>query len=143
MQKRLELELLDETVAVLRLEPQADIPEWVYSSGFLSITRTGRELSIVCDQSKLPGAAVPSDVEARLGLRCLAVRGPLSFTEIGILQAIAQPLADASISIFVISTFDTDYLMVADLELDRAIAVLSEAGHRVFDVRGGSEKVAQ
>lgn len=122
----LHLDLLPERFAVARLDPQSSIPGWALSSAFYSVTRTPDELSVVCQQS-----ALPSSVEAQRDLCCLAVRGPLSFTQIGILHSLAGPLAKAGISIFAVSTFDTDYLLVFARQLAEAIEALSGAGHTV------------
>lgn len=98
---------------------------------FFSVTRTPAELSAVCDV-----AVVPSSVKAEGPWRALAVRGPLNFNMTGVLAALTAPLASAGISIFAISTFDTDYLLVRDRELDRAVRALREAGHNVSESGG-------
>ena len=100
---------------------------------FFSVTRTPAELSAVCD-----AAVVPSGVKAEGPWLMLAVRGPLDFNITGVLAALAAPLAAAGISIFAVSTFDTDYLLVRDGELDPAIRVLREAGHNISGVRATS-----
>jgi hypothetical protein len=83
-------------------------------------------LSIVC-----AAANVPAEVPAQRGYRGLAARGPLDFSLVGIVADLAGALAAASISIFVVSTHDTDYLFVREADLDRGIAVLRGAGHIV------------
>jgi hypothetical protein len=70
-------------------------------------------------------------VRAQRGYRGLSVRGPLDFNLVGIVASLAGELAAAAISIFVVSTYDTDYLFVCDADLDRALAVLRDAGHSV------------
>lgn len=122
------LDLRAERFAVVKLERDAEIPWWVESSAFFSVTRTEAELSIVCDET-----SVPHSEEARKGFRCLAVHGPLGFSEVGILSSVARPLAEAGISIFTVSSFDTDYVFVSDEVVERAVDVLREAGHRVDD----------
>ena len=117
--------LLPDTFAICRLAGDAQIPDWV-TGDFVSITRTGDELSIVCPQDR-----VPDDAKAERGWRCLRVAGTLDFSKVGVLSALAGPLAGAGISIFAISTFDTDYLMVREADLERAVAVLGEAGNGV------------
>ena len=117
--------ILPDTFAICRLAGDAQIPDWA-SGDFISITRTADELSIVCPQDH-----VPDDVKAERGWRCLRVAGTLDFSEVGVLSALARPLADAGISIFVVSTFDTDYLMAREADLERAVVVLGEAGHCV------------
>ena len=123
---QLELDLLPELFAVARLDREANVPAWARSSTFFSVTRTPDELSVLCHESVLP-----SSVKAERGLRCLGVRGPLAFSETGILESLARPLAEAGISIFALSTYDTDYLLLAAAHLERAIQALAEAGHTV------------
>jgi hypothetical protein len=120
------LTVLDGSFAVCRLEPGAELPSWAAGSGFYSITRTSDELSVVCSQ-----LAVPAGLLCESNWRCIEVQGPLDFTLTGILSSIAQPLAEAGISIFALSTYNTDYLMVKDDKLGHAIEVLELAGHKV------------
>ncbi|MGH9870715.1 MAG: ACT domain-containing protein [Candidatus Polarisedimenticolia bacterium] len=120
------LELLPGACAVARLGPGAEVPRWAGGGPFVSITRTGDELSIVC-----PEAAVPHDVTAQRGFRCLRVVGPLDFGVVGVLASLTGPLARAGISIFTVSTYDTDYLLLRESDLERAAATLTEAGHTV------------
>jgi hypothetical protein len=112
--------------AVARLEPQAEVPLWARSSTFASVTRTRHELSIVCDD-----AHVPAGVTAQRGFCGLRVNGPLDFSETGILASLAGPLAKAGISIFAVSTYDTDYLFVPAVQEHEAVQVLIGAGHAV------------
>lgn len=119
------LDLLAGSYAVARLDPSAQIPAWA-AGEFVSITRTAEELSVVCLESCLP-----PDVQAERGLRCLRVAGPLAFDLVGILESIARPLADAGIPVFAVSTYDTDYLLVPEAELEGAVEALTAAGHSV------------
>lgn len=120
-EKRLRLSLLDDRLAVCRLAPDAALPSWLAWRGDLvSVTRTGKELSVVC-----PQGAVPSDVAAERDWRAFEVEGPLDFALTGVLAGLATPLAEAGIGIFVLSTYDTDYLLVRAADLQRAQAVLS------------------
>ena len=123
----LELDLLPERFAVVRLGPARGCPEWALDSGWLSVTTTADETSVVCHERVVPRAA-----EAERGLRCLRVRGPLPFSQTGILEALARPLAAAGIPIFAISTYETDHLLVADARLEAAFEALSTAGHRLY-----------
>jgi hypothetical protein len=120
------LQLLPGRYAVCRLAADAEIPP--IGGTFFSITRTADELSVVCEES-----ATPQDVKCELGWRALKVAGPLDFSLTGVLAAIAAPLAAANVSIFAISTFDTDYVLVKDDLLERALEALRQAGHRVDD----------
>jgi hypothetical protein len=122
----LTIELLPGTFAVSRLEPDAKVPAWAERGALVSVTRTRAELSIVCE-----GGFVPSDVKAQRGFRCLRVVGPLDFAETGILESLANPLARAGISIFALSTYDTDFLLLPERDLEAALLALSEAGHAV------------
>jgi hypothetical protein len=124
--RSLNLELLAGAFAVCRLEADAPLPSWAASGGFVSLTRTDAELSIVCPQE-----SVPPGVQAEAGWRCLRVKGPLGFGLTGILASLAAPLASSGVSIFVVSTYDTDYLMVQQRDLDRGVHALERAGHSV------------
>ena len=122
----LTLQRLPERYAVARLEPEAEVPPWARSSTFACVTRTRHELSIVCDE-----AHVPAGVTAQRGFCGLRVEGPLDFSETGILASLAGPLAKAGISIFAVSTYDTDYLFVPAAQEHEAVQVLTGAGHTV------------
>ncbi len=122
----LALTILPETFAICRLDPAAPIPSWVTTRDFVSITRTSDELSIVCAQRD-----VPADIRCERGWRALKVEDKLDFALTGIIASLAAPLADAGISIFAISTFDTDYLLVKETNLPRSVQVLSAAGHKI------------
>lgn len=122
----LPLTLLPDHLAVCRLAPDAALPAWAAGPGFVSITRTDEELSIVVRQDRVPG-----DVVAVGPWRALKVQGPLDFALTGVLAALTAPLADAGISLFAIATYDTDYILVRAETLDAAINALRAAGHRV------------
>ena len=119
-----ELELLPARYVVCRLAADAEAP--AIGGGFFSITRTRDELSVVCEES-----VAPEHAKCERGWRALKVAGPLEFSLTGVLAAIAVPLAAAGVSIFAISTFDTDYVLVKDDALETALEVLRRAGHRV------------
>lgn len=123
------LDLLPERLAICRFDAGAAVPTWAVQSPFFSITRTPHELSIVCAESSAPQEL--RGVER--GWRSLRVQGPLEFSQTGVLAALAAPLADAKISIFTISTFDTDYLLVRDEALQPAITALVRADHVVHE----------
>ena len=126
MSKALSLEVLADVLAVARLEPLDPVPDWALRSSFFSISKTTDELSIVCRQSD-----VPNGIKSERNWRALKVKGPLDFGLTGVLASVAQPLATAGVSIFAISTFDTDYVLVKQENLDKAISVLGMAGHLV------------
>jgi len=124
---RLPLELLADTLAICRLDARAPVPSWTErSSGFLTVSRTAEELSITSVQR-----AVPADVPCERDYHALRVRGPLPLNLVGVLAAIADPLAEAGLSIFAISTYDTDYVLVKAHDLEAALGTLERAGHQI------------
>ncbi len=123
---KIRLRLLPERYAVCRLEPHAQIPLWA-GGALVSVTRTSEELSIVC-----PEQGVPPSVRSEPGWRCLMIEGPIPFETTGIAAAITSPLAAAEISLFFISTFDTDYVLVKEDQIQRAMDVLRESGCSVL-----------
>lgn len=126
---RLTLELLPETLAICRLAADSPVPDWALSSReFLTISRTPEELSITAVHRVVPAA-----LKCERDYRAFRVRGPLAMELVGILASIANPLAEAKISIFAISTYDTDYVLVKAADLDTAVDVLQRAGHQVKD----------
>ncbi len=121
------LSLLPGPYAVCRLASDAPLPAWAtIEDTFVSITRTTEELSITC-----PQASVPLDVQHEGGWRVLKMEGPFDLSLTGILAPIASALAEAQVNLFVISTYDTDYVLVKDSKLQRAIEAIQGLGHRV------------
>jgi len=123
---RLSLAVLHDLYAVCRLRADKSIPSWALSGSFYSLTRTPDELSIVCPQE-----LVPEEVEAVRGWKSLKVEGKLDFNSVGILSSLTSSLAHVGISIFAISTYDTDYLFLKESDLNRAVAALRKSGHDV------------
>jgi hypothetical protein len=124
--RSLSLTVLPGTFAIVRLAANEPVPAWATQGAFCSVTRTSDELSVVC-----PAGQVPRGLSVESRWRTLKVEGPFALSEIGVLAALSAPLAGAKVSLFCISTFDTDYLLVSDKQLDAAIAALQAAGHRV------------
>lgn len=120
------LRVLPETYAVSRLGPDATIPHWADGEGFVSISRTGEELSILCEAER-----VPDGVRVDAGWSGFQFVGPFAFEETGIAAAVLEPLAAVGIGIFLVSTFDTDYLFVKTENAGRAAEALTAAGHVV------------
>lgn len=122
------LSLLNDRFAVCRLGPDAAIPVDLLQAqpGFLSITRTADELSIVCPQELAPVGA-----KVQPGWRAFKVEGPLDFSLTGIIATLTAPLAEAKISVFTVATYDTDYLLVQERDLEAAIAALSRVSQVV------------
>ena len=129
------LDLLDASLSVLRFAPDADVPDWALRVGpFGSVTRTDDELSVVCATTHVPSTPLPARTAREDGWRALRVVGPFAFTEVGVLLQVAAPLAAAGISILAMATFDTDYVLVQETQLARAIVELRAAGHTVRDL---------
>ena len=120
----LNLSLLKETYAVCRLNPTTVVGDWADHGEFCSITKTSEECSVVCPQDK-----VPDDIKAEKHWRIFKIEGPFAFTQVGILNAVTKVLAENGISLFALSTFDTDYILVKSKDLVHAIECLSQAGH--------------
>ena len=119
-------ELFAPPFAVVRLEPSSEFPSWVEGSEFLSVTRTRNELSVVCEERLIPPGVV-----AERGWRCLELEGPIPFDQTGVAAAFLEPLARAAVGVFVVSTYDTDYLLVKEERLAAAITALRESGYEV------------
>ena len=116
------LNILDGSFSIHRLSPNAEIPDQIYHNQFYSITRTNEEISVVCSYS------VPLDSErSETGWSCIKVLGPLDFSLTGILANISAVLAKSEISIFAISTFDTDYILIKSEKLQAAKEALHQA----------------
>ncbi len=122
--RKIRYSVLEGTFAVCRLAPTVPVREWALRPGFFSITRTAEELSLVCAE-----AHVPAGIPAEFGWSCLQLEGPFPFAMSGVLAAFINPLAEAGIGIFAVSTFDTDYILVKADSLRTTIAKLEEAGH--------------
>jgi hypothetical protein len=132
--RELALALLPESYCICRLDARDALPAWANlgaASGidFISVTRTRGELSIVG-----PSRVVPAEVPARSdGWRCLRVVGVLELSLPGVLLRLLQPLAAASCPVFTVATYETDYLLVTERDLPRAVEALRAAGHVVHD----------
>ncbi|MBM3201554.1 MAG: ACT domain-containing protein [Chlamydiae bacterium] len=114
------LSILPIGLAVVRLPASSEFPKWVLEGEFFSITKTSDEMSIVSVED-----IVPQGVQAEKGWGCFKVEGPLDLAQTGVLAALTAPLAAAEITVFAISTFDTDYLLVKRENLAKAITALS------------------
>jgi hypothetical protein len=123
MGSRIEKELILQTVgpmlAICRLPVGADLPEWVFGKGFWSVTRSDQEISVVCAQDQ-----VPPDVEAERQWRAFRLKGTLDLNLTGILYRLLEPLARGGISVFTLSTYHTDYLLVKEERYSEAVSLL-------------------
>jgi hypothetical protein len=125
--KILTMKLLKEKYGVCRLDKKDLIPAWAQEGEFFSITKTLDELSIVCIEDN-----IPRDIKCEKDWRILKIEGPLDFALIGILASISTILAQKGISIFAISTYDTDYILVKDSEIDNAIEALVNENYEII-----------
>jgi hypothetical protein len=120
-----EFRLLPERLAICRLPADAPVPPWPRGR-FVCIARTPDELSIVCDER-----CVPEGITGVRGRRALGIAGNVPFSTIGVIAGLTRPLADAGVSVFVVSTHDTDWILVQEQDLDAAEAALRRLGHSV------------
>lgn len=125
---QLTLLLLPDRLAVCRLPPDAPLPA-LPADGLWSVTRTSEELSVVLPEAALPEESGGWKVEA--GWRVLRVEGTLDFSLTGILASIAEPLAESGVSLFALSTYDTDYVLIRAADLEWAKSALAASGHEV------------
>lgn len=123
---KLTLSILPETLVICQMDKDARIPDWLLASTFYSITKTAKELSVVCPQTN-----VPEGIKKDEGWRCLKVEGPLDFSAAGILASLTMPLAKEGISVFAMSTYNTDYLLVKERHLEKAVQILSQNEHQI------------
>ena len=123
------LELMNETFTIHSFDPSQPIPEAVYNAPVYFIAKTYDELSIVC-----PDSISLDSNEIETGWAALEVLGPLGFSLTGILSNISGVLAAEKISIFAISTFDTDYVLVKQEAIRLAVSSLRKHGYRVTNI---------
>ncbi len=128
LSKKVPVIVLDPPMGVCRLGNTTTIPQWAMREMPYSITRTEDELSIVC-----PAKNIPAYAKSENGWRCLKLKGPLPFSMIGVLADISRLLFEQKISIFVISTYDTDYIMVKEEQLQKAFDALKAGGYKILD----------
>ena len=121
---KIELSILPETFSICRLEPSTQLPDWLAGLAFWAAVRTADELSLV-----LPETAVPAGWLVEPGWRGIKVKGPLDFSLTGVLVNLCTPLAENGISIFAISTYDTDYILVREKDLEKACSTLKDVGY--------------
>lgn len=117
--------VLPERLAIARLPQDAPFPAWAQGS-FVHLARTPDEVSIVCAQSH-----VPADVRHERDRVALGIVGVVEMTTVGVLAALCGALARAQVSVFVISTYDTDWLVVRAEQFEAARAALVAAGHAI------------
>lgn len=118
---------MKQRLAIVRLNATDPVPAWA-DGNFCSVTRTVNELSIVCREDRVPGG-----LPAERNWLAFEVADPLDLGEVGVLVSIAEPLKSAGISIFAVSTYDTDYILVRESQIDTATKALRQAGYRLTE----------
>jgi hypothetical protein len=119
------LTVLDKKYSIYRFEVNSILPEWIYLSDFYSITKTAEEVSVVTEQTDQISENIPCSKDWRI----IKVAGPLDFSLIGIIADISAILKDAKISIFTISTYDTDYILLKQKDLETGIKALTDKNY--------------
>ena len=124
----MKLSVLEGTYAVCRLSPNTPIPDWSQKANqsFVSITQTAEELSIVCSEH-----LIPDGIKCEKSWKAIKVCGELDFGQIGIISSLSAPLAHNSIPVFIISTFNTDYIMVKQQYIEQTKSILRDNGHQL------------
>jgi hypothetical protein len=122
----MKLKLLKETFGVCRLSPSQTLPHWALENKqtLLSITYTDEELSVVC-----PLSSIPESIQCEQPWNAIKIIGPLDFGLTGILSSLTVPLAENSISIFAISSYDTDYILIKEKDITKAKLILEQNQH--------------
>jgi hypothetical protein len=130
MPRALRLVLQEERLAICRLPPDGSLPDWFPGRGpIASMTLTEEELSLVVNDADLPAG-----VSAQRGWRAFKVLGPLDFALTGVLATLSGALAQAGISLFALSTFDTDYILVREGDVPAARRALRSAGDSAWPI---------
>jgi uncharacterized protein len=131
----MKLTILENNYSIYKFINASDLPEWIYSSEFYSITKTKDELSVVAIQNE----SVPENIRFNKGWRIIKVDGPLDFSLVGIIADLSAIFKIKKIPIFVISTYDTDYILLKEKDFKAGIQALVENGHNVSYNKKASE----
>ena len=124
--RQLQLSLLDKIYGICVFENDTPIPEWATAVSLCCIIRTQKELTIVCPQK-----IIPPYCKCDTDWRCFRIDGSFDLNQIGVISSLAAPLAQAGISIFVVSSYDTDYILVKKEKVEQAVTVLTDSGHLI------------
>ena len=128
IESKLIIKLLKEKYVVCRLDKDEAIPSWAFKGDFFSITKTEEELSIVCIEDD----NIIENIKCERDWRVLKIEGPLDFSLVGILSKISTLMANNKISIFAVSTYDTDYILIKEKDINRAVYVLNNDNYEVI-----------
>lgn len=127
-QHSIKFEVLFDTFGICKLNASQAIPQWAYQGHFCSVTKTTDELSIVCTET-----SIPAGVLCEKAWRAFKITGILDFSLVGILSAVSAALAKAGVSLFAISTYNTDYILVKAGDFDVALQALRHEGYEIVD----------
>ena len=123
---KIRLKKLTGLYAVAQINQQEKVPDWVDGDGFVSISRTDDELSLVCLQQR-----IPPEIKMDKGWICFKFQGPFAFGEAEVILSIIRPLSENGIGKFVVSTFNGDMILIKLEDVPTAITLLQEAGHTI------------
>jgi hypothetical protein len=123
---KLTVSILPEHLAICCLDPGASVPAWAEKGTFVSITRTRGELTVIC-----PEECIAPEIEASHDWRAFQLEGPFDLNLVGLLVSVAAPLAQAGVSILPVGTYDTDYVLVRQTQLEAAVRALRFIGIEV------------
>ncbi len=115
------------TYAIVRLGPDAPVPDWATRGDFTSVSRSADELSIVC-----AAYHIPREIASAPRWNCFKLEGPFPFSQTGVLLSFIEPLSNKGVPVFAISTYDTDYVLVQEECMGRAVDLLRKAGHELI-----------
>jgi hypothetical protein len=122
----MQLKLLPEAFGILKLTPPQPFPQWLSAASVFFVAQTEDEYSVICPQQ-----VIPAGVDYSANWRCLQAHGDLAFDEIGVIARLSQPLADAGLSLFFVSTHDRDYVFVSSDDSERVLGLYRERGFTV------------
>jgi hypothetical protein len=121
---------MSQNFSICSFPPDAALPAWAHRSSILSITKTPKEITLVCEENHVPGECQKSE-----NFKCIKVEDSFDLDAVGVLASIAGPLAKNRISLYVVSTYDTDYVLIHANNIDRAVSCLDKFGHTFVDLK--------
>ena len=121
---------MPQVYAICSFPTDATFPDWPDHASIFSITKTPKEITIVCEEHQVPGACKTSE-----NWKCIKVEGSFDLDAVGVLASIAEPLAQNKISLYAISTYDTDYILIHAKNIDKAVSCLKTFGHTIIDLK--------
>ena len=120
------LSVLPDNYSIYKFKSESEIPDWINSSDFYSVTKTKDEISVVGLQIDISINSI-----CNRDWRVLKIAGPLDFSLIGIIADVSITLKNKNIPVFIISTYDTDYILIKQKDLTKGIKALKEKGHKI------------